>query len=58
VIDLFKFSGLGDIVIKNSSRTKPRTSYVMSLPRTDDRSWLTIVATPTSMHSRMRAATI
>ncbi len=64
MIDLFKFSGLHFEYIveilgsKNSSRTKPRTSSVMFLPQTDDCSWRAIVATPTSLCSRMRAATI
>ena len=30
-----------------SSKTKPRTFSAMFLPRTNDRSWLAIVATPT-----------
>ena len=45
-------------MIENSSRTKLGTSSVIFWPRTDDRLWRANVATPTSLCSRMRAATI
>ena len=45
-------------MIEKRSRTNPGTSSVMLLPRTDDRLWHANVATPTSLCSCMRAATI